>query len=116
MSSDGRLENLVAQWAALREQGDEAAAEELCRNTPELLQRLQQDRSSLSECGPGEGTQADSTNSFPSDLAPVRDVSSCPAIPGYTFLERLGQGGIGAVFKVQDQQLGRVVALKVLRA
>src|SRR5260370_38782995 len=34
----------------------------------------------------------------------------------YTFLEKLGAGGMGEIFKAQDKRLNRFVAVKVLSA
>ncbi len=56
------------------------------------------------------------TAQFPEDLGgrPESAQDSFPEVPGFEFVEILGEGGMGIVYKCEETELGRPVALKML--
>jgi serine/threonine-protein kinase len=112
MSREETVEQLLARWDELREQGREVSAEQLAAASPELLDELKGrihrlkamdwlDRPVHETPGPGNG-----------QARPGMPVP--PTIGGRYWLERLiAEGGFGQVWRATDTALQRPVAVKV---
>ena len=110
MSGD-RLRELLARYVerhVLR--GERPDPTELCRDCPELLDDL---RASVREYEALSDTLAGGY--APPDPTTAPEPDGLPQFAGFRTIERIATGGSGTVYKLQDLELGRFVAAKVIR-
>jgi serine/threonine-protein kinase len=109
MPDDPRLADLLLRWEELRDQGRSVSAEELCRDSPELLPELRRRIQALLSLESMLQTEP---------AAPGSEVQpqggELPDLPGYDVLGVLGQGGMGVVYQARQRSLGRPVAIKMV--
>jgi len=108
--------DLLDRWEDLREQGREPSVEELCRDAPNLTEKMREwvRVLKMSEwmCKRADEV-ADETFGEAGDLS-AEERSKHQVVGEYTLLEELGGGGMGRVFKAVHRTLNRQVALKLL--
>ena len=64
---------------------------------------------------PDRTASADGADPGPAQLKRKPPPADWPTIPGYDILQRLGEGGMGVVYKARHRGLKRLVALKMIR-
>ena len=78
----------------------------LCRDAPHLRAALAEELQRYDEV---EKALSFSSSGF-SPSAPAPAAGDLPAFDGFRKVERLGAGGMGEVYKLEDLRLGRTVA------
>jgi serine/threonine protein kinase len=105
-----RVEELLALYVEHHVlHGEHLAPEALAADEPELLEPL---RVLIRRYEALDRTLAPT----PEPAGESASAESLPRFEGFRTIERLGRGGGGNVYKVEDLALGRVVAVKVLRS
>ena len=114
-----RADELLSMWEARRESGQPVTAEELCGESPELLQEVRWAIHALQQVESRFGVPSSSMGGSAEGQPSNRDVSGNDVagrnvnVQSRFQVERLhASGGLGRVFIAKDQQLNRRVAIK----
>ncbi|MEM7474068.1 MAG: serine/threonine-protein kinase [Planctomycetota bacterium] len=122
--SEQSIDKIIAEFMLAAEQGDSPSPEEFIERYPEYEKDLREffavhrQFSSSSQASGIVGSVSASNTNVPYLKQAESSISNNPPrfLGDYEILEEIDRGGMGVVYRAQDQKLNRIVALKLIRS